>query len=145
KTAERVGDMVQDDTRYGVFQRFGPRELEHRSLVEPRAPSESRAPLPGAAHHLSGKVDTVNTMPGSEQGFGDEPRPAAGVEDERVRRQRGKRDQPRQRGWIGLHRGPLEAGRLRVEGLRQLGVVRRHPEASYRNQAPGVWSEKLYR
>jgi len=137
---EGVDDMVQDEARDGGFEGFGPRELEHGSLVESRARSESRAPLPGAAHHLGGKVDAVNTMPGSEQGFGDKPRPAAGVEDERVRGQRGKRDQPRQRGRIGLHRGPLEAGRLRVEGLCQLGIVRRHPEASYRNRAPGVWS-----
>ncbi len=68
-------------------------------------------------------------MTGFEQGQADQPRAAAGVENQRMGRERGLGHEPSQRSGIGLDRGFLEPRGLAIESrgkfpimLRMLGL-----------------------
>src|SRR5689334_24071574 len=65
-------------------------------------------------------------MPRRKERLGDEPRPAARVEDARSGWKLRELDQPRERNGIALQRRALETGRLLIERLRQLAIVRLH-------------------
>ncbi len=112
---ERIGDVMEHVPRDRRVERPAKIQVIERALDEGR-PIGFRAAEPGPLDHLGREVDADHAIAGVEQGPADQPRAAAGVEDQRVGRQVDERGEPRQRRGVGLDGGPLEPGGLAVEG-----------------------------
>ncbi len=83
---QRVGDVVEDVPGDRCVERPSRGRVVERLPFEPGPIAESGAAGLGPGDHLVGEVDPDHAMTGLQEGLADQAGPAAGVEDQGIRR-----------------------------------------------------------